>query len=653
MVFRSDGSSGGSHYLDTAQWRQGGLVTYTYPTAAPASTGPVTGVNPIEESYSLYGHVRILLVLGRARIGGEILSGPWLSGGNSSGIVGFGVDADPSRIRTLKQIAFDSEVVWEGTQVGAGTLGASSGFVTEPFTCRFYDGKLDQAADSLEIDNFGTNAVAYRPEILLAIETLPLANTKFGKFPYVSIIIEDEDGEAINFGEAFERLAESPFTPGLSGQFETDGITDGVSDGALIFAQDAEFLGTLQQFGYFYPNWDILQTDKLRLVDRGGNVTADITLDATRLMEKVTISIRGQDSIRRDLELSTPDPEADYSIVPYKVQRPHDPVTVTTSVGVDTRYLPVVMDSSTRAVVATFAKYYDENARKTISGRAMASGLEIEPGALVEVEDLSDEFGSETFKVVETSHFIDNSVEFTAQAMLRCETSDPHAEYVVLLMGFEDDDGSQGAPGLTDESPSLHGTADIGVADSEIDTAQFKFGLSSFFIDGFLANVEFPPSIDWELSGANSDQFTVECWVRLASLPVSYGTIVGKAFGALRWDFSILSTGEFHFRFVNDAAATVTVASTTAALTTGTWYHLAVDKSAAGKIRLYKDGVMIASATPANSTIAVDDDILVIGAFDINKVPGWLDELRITKGVARYATDGAFTVPTAAFPRPE
>jgi hypothetical protein len=30
---------------------------------------------------------------------------------------------------------------------------------------------------------------------------------------------------------------------------------------------------------------------------------------------------------------------------------------------------------------------------------------------------------------------------------------------------------------------------------------------------------------------------------------------------------------------------------------------------------------------------------------------GWIDELRITKGVARYASDGGFTVPTAAFPR--
>jgi hypothetical protein len=214
-------------------------------------------------------------------------------------------------------------------------------------------------------------------------------------------------------------------------------------------------------------------------------------------------------------------------------------------------------------------------------------------------------------------------------------------------------DGSQGAPGLTDESSSQHGTADIGAADSAIDTAQFKFGSSSFRTAGFFPNVEYGPSADWELSSANSDEFTVECWVRLASLPGTFGCIVGKAFGGLRWDFSILSDGEFRFRFVNDAAATVTVTSTGAALATDAWYHLAVDKDASGKIRLYKEGVMKGSDTPANSTIATDDDNLVIGAFGSNLVDGWLDELRITKGVARYASDSGFTVPSAAFPRSE
>lgn len=36
------------------------------------------------------------------------------------------------------------------------------------------------------------------------------------------------------------------------------------------------------------------------------------------------------------------------------------------------------------------------------------------------------------------------------------------------------------------------------------------------------------------------------------------------------------------------------------------------------------------------------------GGVDMN---GWLDEVRITKGVARYSLDSGFAVPTAAYPR--
>jgi hypothetical protein len=55
-----------------------------------------------------------------------------------------------------------------------------------------------------------------------------------------------------------------------------------------------------------------------------------------------------------------------------------------------------------------------------------------------------------------------HAVEFTAVAILKCNfDSDPDFESVVLLMGFEGADGSQGAPGLTDESSFAHGTASV------------------------------------------------------------------------------------------------------------------------------------------------------------------------------------------------
>jgi hypothetical protein len=398
------------------------------PTASsPAAVSPTvvatsTGVNPVETSYSLYGHIIPLTVFGFGRIGGEIISGPWISGGLASFIISFGVPADPSGTRDIREIAFDSEVVWSTSGASGVTTSGGGTFTTEAFTFNFKGGTLTQTVTSLETLHFATKANAYRPQMLLEFIDLPLSGTKFGKIPYVSAVIGDASGDDVNLGEAFERLANSPWCFGSTlgpANFETLGITDGLVDGGLIIAQDTEFLQLLQQFSRFYPNWDLLQTDKLRVVDRGAVVAADIVLDTTRLMDKVVVTRRGSDLIKKDLELSTIDNGADYTIVPSVAQRPRDPVAVTTSVGKDAAYLPAIYDAFTRMAVVTFARYYEENARKTISGTAMAYGLEIEPGALVSIDPGGD-FGSEIFKVAETTRGVNNAVEFVARPILRC-----------------------------------------------------------------------------------------------------------------------------------------------------------------------------------------------------------------------------------------
>src|SRR4051812_43790631 len=207
------GSSLGSSYTNAwgVGYTAGGTFTtssgisFTYydrtpsPTIAiaPSAVAASTGVNPIETSYALYGHTIPLSVFGVGRIGGEIISGPWVENGLASFIISFGVPADPTGTRVLREIAFDSEVVWTGSLTGSGSP-SSGGFSTEPFTVRFYDGTLTQAADGLETTHFGADAVAYRPQILLAFENLPLANTKFGKIPYVAAVIADTSGDDVN-----------------------------------------------------------------------------------------------------------------------------------------------------------------------------------------------------------------------------------------------------------------------------------------------------------------------------------------------------------------------------------------------------------------------------------------------------------------------
>ena len=95
---------------------------------------------------------------------------------------------------------------------------------------------------------------------------------------------------------------------------------------------------------------------------------------------------------------------------------------------------------------------------------------------------------------------------------------------------------------------------------------------------------------------------------------------------------------------------------TTSGLATAlnTWYAWALDFNGA-KYRLYVNGVMKGSfATPRTLFNANVTSIAIGGSSDA--VPGSLffgniDEVRITKGIARYASDGGYTVTTVPFPR--
>jgi hypothetical protein len=230
--------------------------------------------------------------------------------------------------------------------------------------------------------------------------------------------------------------------------------------------------------------------------------------------------------------------------------------------------------------------------------------------------------------------------------------TDPHFASVVLLCGFE---GADGSTTLDDESTANHTLTAVGGA--QIDTAQFKFGTSSLLLDGTGDRVTASDSLNWQLGSTNSAPWTVETWVRWNVLDANNRGIMGQSAASnIAWVFSGASTiGELSFSLSNSGTAfDVSVVTSGASMTTGVWYHVAADKDATGKIRLYVDGVMLGSSTPANSAIFNSTSGLGIGAqgnSGVVDMDGWLDEVRITKGVARYASDSGFTVPTAAFPR--
>lgn len=232
---------------------------------------------------------------------------------------------------------------------------------------------------------------------------------------------------------------------------------------------------------------------------------------------------------------------------------------------------------------------------------------------------------------------------------------DPYWSNTVLLTPFDGANGATGAPGYNDFSPAAHGTA-TNVGTASIDTSQSLFGGSSF--KPGTGGMLFPDSADWTLSSANSDQFTIECAFRVTATAVARIFVCQSftAVGTSSWIFQTDNTSASELQFLATslgASFNVNIISSGAGLVANTWYQIAVDKDATGKIRIYVNGVMVGSGTPANSAIQNTSRQLGIGCNDNSTGSfnaGWIDELRITKGVARYASDGGYTPATAAFP---
>jgi len=78
-----------------------------------------------------------------------------------------------------------------------------------------------------------------------------------------------------------------------------------------------------------------------------------------------------------------------------------------------------------------------------------------------------------------------------------------------------------------------------------------------------------------------------------------------------------------------------------------TWYHVAASREGTS-LRVFIDGVLVNTSTNSNN---MNFGRLRVGSNGSNTgewFHGWMDELRITKGVARYTAN--FTAPTAPFP---
>jgi hypothetical protein len=179
--------------------------------------------------------------------------------------------------------------------------------------------------------------------------------------------------------------------------------------------------------------------------------------------------------------------------------------------------------------------------------------------------------------------------------------------------------------------------------DAKISTAQSKFGSASAFFDG---NGDYLTATSGSLFQFSGD-FTVEFWA------YSTETSGSSLRGMFDTRSSQSSTSGIMLR--ENGAGYLVYGNGTTLITTGsvrtanTWVHLAIVRSGS-TITLYVNGTSAGTAT--NSTNYSDGQCLISGFVDTKATPygflGYIDELRVTKGIARYNSN--FTIPSSAYP---
>jgi len=194
------------------------------------------------------------------------------------------------------------------------------------------------------------------------------------------------------------------------------------------------------------------------------------------------------------------------------------------------------------------------------------------------------------------------------------------------------------------------------VGTAQLDTAQKEFGTASLLLDGNSDSITFPDSTDFYFGIGD---FTIETFVRFAGIGAQQ-TICGQYEDANNyWYLEITAADKLHIIFVDGGVTMGDYIMTGAwALGINTWYHIAIVRYAnAGGgatdkyIKIFIDGTgQTLTETTAISTNDVGDITAVLDIGQQNSgtyFNGWIDEFRITKGLARYTAD--FTAPSAEF----
>lgn len=236
--------------------------------------------------------------------------------------------------------------------------------------------------------------------------------------------------------------------------------------------------------------------------------------------------------------------------------------------------------------------------------------------------------------------------------------TDPHWSNVVSLLHF---DGSDASTAFTDEK----GKTWSAVSGAKLTTASKKYGSAALTLAGGSDSVTGTASTDFDFG---SGDFTIEAWVYISgnsgadaggarsanilnTWPSGGSALSGYALN-INGSGSTTGTG---LNFDTWSSGNSTFFRSVVTISQSAWHHVAVTVSG-GVRRLFLDGVLLTASTTTIGAGYTQANSFgrspIIGRTQVTGYPlalvGLVDDVRITKGVARYTA--GFTPPSDPFP---
>jgi hypothetical protein len=206
-------------------------------------------------------------------------------------------------------------------------------------------------------------------------------------------------------------------------------------------------------------------------------------------------------------------------------------------------------------------------------------------------------------------------------------------------------DGTNGSTTFTDVSLSAHALSVFGSA--FVSNTAPKFGTGAATFSGTGGITVGAPQADFNFGAG---QFTVEAWCYFTTTPTGSNQNIISQWGGssnLGWYLAMVTGTPLRFAYSTTGTDSLGVAAPFTP-TLNQWYHIAADRNASNVLRVYVNGAVVASST-VSATFFASTQACVIGndTGGARGFPGYLDEVRVTKGTAQYG--GAFTPPTGPF----